>query len=155
MIEVKKIEEILNPFLDERDFFLVSCKVTSTNKITIEVDAVSGFNVAACVEVSRFLEEALDRDNEDFELEVASPGADKPLLLPKQYIKNIGRTLKVTLNDNKKFEAELTNADNQSASFYYKEKVKVEGKKSKQTVEHNLTIPYQDINEAKVVIKFK
>jgi len=155
MIDKEIIENLINPKLDELGFYLVDLSVKSGNRIELDIDSISGVSVNDCMEVSRFINENLDREVEDFELLVSSPGADKPLKMYQQYIKNIGRDVKVETNEGKKFEAELKEANENTALFYYKERVKVEGKKSKKLVENNLILPYSDIKEAKVVIKFK
>ncbi|MGY6562581.1 MAG: ribosome assembly cofactor RimP [Luteibaculaceae bacterium] len=155
MIDVTAVEAILVQHLQEKNFHLIDLKIRPGNKIVAEIDGPIHVSVNDCVEVSRFLESALDREKEDFELEIASPGADSPLTQGFQYIKNVGRTLQVETNEGKKFEAELLQADGDKANFFYTERVKVEGKKSKQKVEHNFWLSYSDIKLAKVVIKFK
>ncbi|MBR6440789.1 MAG: ribosome assembly cofactor RimP, partial [Bacteroidales bacterium] len=111
MIEKIKILELVNNALDGSDKFLVSLKITPDNRIFVDIDGDNGINVDDCIELSRAIESQLDRDEEDFELNVSSAGADQPLKLTRQYRKNIGRDVEVVYLDGEKVEGELTAAD--------------------------------------------
>ena len=104
-----KVNELLLSVLEENEhLFLIDFSIDSSNKITIVLDGDNGVTVKDCMSISRAIDNNLDREEEDFSLEVASCGATSPLKLPRQYSKNIGRKLKVKLQDNKKLEGILT-----------------------------------------------
>lgn len=146
MIDKIKVLELVQDALNGSDKFLVNLKITNDNRIFIDIDGDNGILIDDCIELSRSIENQLDRDVEDFELNVSSAGADSPLKMPRQYRKNIGRTLLVETFDGEKIEGRLTDADDQQCI------VKVRGTKSENGVNH--TFAYSDIKQAKVVIKF-
>ena len=78
MISKQKIEELVSQWLQGKDYFLVDIAISSDNKIVVEIDHADGVWIDDCVELSRFIEERLDRDEEDFELEVGSAGLGQP-----------------------------------------------------------------------------
>lgn len=155
MITKEQIEKLVNEANTETKRFLVDINIAVGNKISIELDSLNGFNIQDCIEVSRFIESKLDREKEDFELNVSSPGADRPFKVPLQYHKNIGRNLSIKLNDDSKLEAKLLDVGNESIILETTEKEKIEGKKGKQIIvrQHNILI--NEIKEAKVILSFK
>lgn len=146
MIEKIKILEIVQDALAGSDKFLVNIKITPDNRIYVDIDGDNGINIDDCIELSRTIESQLDRDEEDFELNVSSAGADAPLKLLRQYKKNVGRDLAVTLYDGNKIEGRLMSAEDEEIV------VKSEAGKKAPSVEHHLK--YADIKTAKVVIQF-
>ena len=97
MKSVAEIKEIMDTILQGTDLFLVDLSVAADNSIEVEIDAPKGVNVDTCREVSRKLEERLDRETEDFALTVCSAGIGYPFKVPQQYEKNIGNTVEVKL----------------------------------------------------------
>ena len=128
--------------------FLVSVKVLPSNRIKVFVDAVEGLDVNDCVAVSRHVEGSLDRDIEDFELEVSSPGLTEPYQHPLQYKKNVGRQVKVTTNEGVSVKGELMEFEGDFIT------IQPEKKKKKEQAEP-VKILLTDIKEAKTVISFK
>lgn len=124
------------------------------NKIIVLIDREGGVGINQCVEVSRFIEKSLDRDAEDFELEVSSAGLDAPFKVLRQYQKNIGKEVDVKLADGKKVKGQLIEANEKGITVQQVSKEKIEGRKAKQTVEKNLSFTFPEIKETKVVIKF-
>jgi ribosome maturation factor RimP len=108
-----------------------------------------------CKKVSRAVEGALDREVEDFSLEVSSPGVGKPLAVKRQYFKNVGREVAVKTTDGKKLEGQLILADEENIEVQYKEKETVPGKKTKKWVEKKIVLPYNEIKETIIKISFK
>lgn len=150
----EKVAELLNQALEERpSLFLISLTIGSGNKITVTLDGDNGVNLQDCIDVSRAIEHNLDREEEDFSLEVASAGATSPLQKPRQYKKNIGRTLKVK-TDTEQIEAEITDANDDFIVLEWKAREPKKIGKGKETVSKRAEIPYGDIKEAVVVIKF-
>lgn len=155
MIHTAQIEKLLQEELVRKNLFLVEASVRPGNKIVVYVDSIKGVTLEECISVSRYLENLLDRDAEDFELEVSSPGLDKPLKLPVQYEKNIGRALDVVKKDGKKVVGTLMGIQN---GIIFTEclgvsKDPVTGKKRKEVRVDE--IPLEDIKSAKIVISLK
>lgn len=150
----EKVEALLAKALEENEsLFLIELSVSPDNKIKIVIDGDEGVSLDNCIEVSRAIEHNLDREEEDFSLEVASAGATAPLLLPRQYKKNVGRKLKVkTLED--RFEGELTTATDDMIVLEWKAREPKPVGKGKHTVQKRQEIAMADIKEAKVVLKF-
>ena len=151
----KKVEDLLKQGLEEReDLFLISFSIGADNAIKVIVDGDNGVLVEDCMFISRAIEHNLDREEEDFSLEVLSNGAASLLVLPRQYKKNVGRTLEVKTNDNKDYEAELVNASDEVINLKWKAREPKPVGKGKVTVTKEVTVAIKDIKEAKVKIKF-
>ena len=149
-----KVTELLNEALEERpSLFLIDLSIGSGNKITVTLDGDNGVNLQDCIDVSRAIEHNLDREEEDFSLEVASAGATSPLKFPRQFRKNLGRTLKVR-TETQEIEAEITGANEEFIVLEWKAREPKQAGKGKETVSKKAEIPYGDIKEAVVVIKF-
>jgi len=112
-------------------------------------------SISDCVDISRQIEHNLDREAEDFSLQVTSPGIDKPLRDFRQYVKNIGRSLKVRLAEGQEVEGELTAANQSGIKLQSKRKERVPGKKKKILIEEELDLSYPEIKQAKIKINFK
>ncbi len=146
MIEKIKILELVNGALDGTDKFLVNLKITPDNRIFVDIDGDNGVNIDDCIALSRAVESQLDRDEEDFELNVGSAGADMPLKLPRQYRRHIGRELDVDTFDGEHLSAELTAVDDEGITLL------THGSKKVAPEEHRFA--FRDIKSAHVVIKF-
>ncbi len=151
MIDKNKIVQWVEEHLNETDKFLVETKVTPQNKISIFIDADSGVTVEDCITLSRFIESHLDRDKEDFELNVSSAGLDQPLKLPRQYQKNIGRQVTIVTKTGEKYTGKLTAFAGDLATI---ELAASKKKKQKNNIEEELikNIPIQEIKETKIII---
>lgn len=158
MISKKKVIELAQERIDELDkgLYIVEINISSGNVIQIELDAEKG-NVAIedCVSVSRNVEHNLDREEQDFELQVSSAGLDKPLRVLPQYIKNIGEEVKVKLNEGGKIQGDLIAADEKGIVVETTTKERLEGKKKKVTVVEKHELTFDEIKETKIVISFK
>ena len=151
----EKVNTLLqNVLYDKNHLFLIDFSIDSSNKITIILDGDNGVNVKDCIAVSKAIEADLDREEEDFSLEVASCGATAPLTIARQYIKNIGRNLAVKLQSGSKLEGKLTQADDSQITLEWKAREPKPIGKGKVTVHKKEEIAYNDIVQAKVVIKF-
>ncbi len=150
----EKVSNLLEEALNERpSLFLIDLKITDSNKIMVTLDGDNGVNLQDCIDVSRAIEHNLDREEHDFSLEVTSAGATTPLINKRQYIKNIGRTLKVVA-DTQEVEAKLTEANDEFIVLEWKAREPKQIGKGKETVQKRAEIPYGEIKEAVVVIKF-
>ena len=139
---------------EDKSLFLIDLSISDGNKIRIILDGDEGVTVEDCIKVSRAIEHNLDREEEDFSLEVMSSGVSESLTMPRQYIKNIGRSLKVKVKDGQEFEGEITNVDDEAITLKWKTREPKPIGKGKVTVQKEAIIPYTDIVEAKVMVKF-
>ena len=153
MIKESTITALINEQIEGSDKFVVAIKVHPGNKITVAVDALSGIPVSEVVELSRFIENNLDREEEDFELEVSTPGLTEAFKVPEQYQKNIGREVKVKLSHGS-VEGTLLEANAEKIVVQTKTKERLEGKKKKVEVINDQEIELDQIIETKVVISF-
>jgi ribosome maturation factor RimP len=154
MIDRAKVNYFLVEILEETDLFLVDLTVKPSNKIQIEIDSVKGVSIDECAMVSNALEAKLNRNVEDFELEVSSPGLGQPFKILQQYQKNIGNQVSVLLKDGAKYIGKLLEADNSQVKVEIKEKMKVEGKKKPEMVVAEREILINDIKIIKAIINF-
>jgi ribosome maturation factor RimP len=154
MISKEKIESLIADKLATGDYFVVSLDVSPANRIKLIVDSLKGITIDECVQFSRAIEHNLDRETEDFDLEVTSPGLDAPLKVKDQYRKNVGRELNILTHDNKKIKGYLRKVENDFIILEEEQKVNVQGKSKKEvvTVEHKIN--FEHINKALVIIKF-
>lgn len=137
------------------DFFIVSLNVHGGNKIIVEVDRMnSGISIADCMSISRNIEHNLDREVEDFALEVTSAGLDKPFRVKKQYEKNIGNDIKVVF-EHGKLEGVLKSVEDDFIIVEETRKEKLEGKKKKVQIIENIEVPFEKIKNTFVKLKFK
>ena len=145
---------MLNKALEKReDLFLIDFTVGGDNTVRIVLDGDKGVNLQDCMEVSRAIEHNLDREEEDFSLEVTSAGATAPLELPRQYHKNKGRKLKVRTEE-QEFEGTLTQVDENSITLEWKAREPKPVGKGKVTVQKKQEIAFSDIKKAKVILNF-
>ena len=154
MVDKAKIEELVKEKLDEKAF-LVDVQVSAANVIKVFVDSFDGLPINRCVEISRHLEKNLDREKEDFELLVSSPGLTESFRVKEQYLKNIGREVEVVTADNTRRSGILKEAEPGFILLETSAREKVEGHKKKQLIVREHQIDYSDIKSAKVVISFK
>ncbi|SFZ90733.1 ribosome maturation factor RimP [Flaviramulus basaltis] len=149
-----KVTDLLQAALEERpDLFLIDFSIGSDNHIKIIIDGDNGLLVEDCMFVSRAIEHNIDREEHDFSLEVMSAGATAPLVNKRQYKKNLERTLKVKMASDE-IEGILTEATDKNITLEWKVREPKPVGKGKITVKKEAKIAYEDIVEAKVMIKF-
>ena len=154
MIVAKEIEEKAIEHLQENGGFLVDLKVSPANEIQIAFDKLEGaVSIQDCVALSRAIEGSLDRDKEDFKLNVSSPGLSEPFKVFEQYQKNKGRKIDVILENGDKVSGVLNEANDNEIVLFCREKKKIDGKRK--WVEEELKINFDSIKETKVVVQFK
>ena len=148
------VENLVQTALGENpELFLVDLTIGADNKISVTIDGDSGVPLNECIRVSRAVEQNLDREEEDFSIDVATPDIAKPLLLTRQYQKNVGRTLAVK-TETEKYEGELVEANAENITLQWKAREPKPVGKGKVTVEKTVTLTYQEVKEAKVKILF-
>ena len=148
------VENLLKDGLEEKQhLFLIDLTIAEDNSIKVVIDGDTGVTVEDCMFISRAIEHNLDREEQDFSLEVASAGATAPLINVRQYKKNIGRTLEIKTKD-KAIEADLIDATDNNIKVQWESREPKPVGKGKVTVQNEAEIAYKDIVEAKVMIKF-
>lgn len=150
MISKEKVKELALEKITEIGCFLVDVKVSATNDITVLFDKNDGVVVKDCLNVSRHIEGNLDRDIEDYQLTVCSPGIDKAFVVTEQYQKNIGRDVKVKTTAGEKIKGKLISFDEELVV-----ETETKQKKKKELLIKQINIPIDKIKETKLIIKFK
>ena len=155
MIDKNVVSGIVNEWLEDKEYFLVDVSVSPDNKIVVEIDHAEGVWIDDCVELSRFIESKLDREEEDYELEVGSAGIGQPFKVLQQYLIHIGKEVEVLTRDGKKLEGVLKDANEENFTVTIQKKVKPEGAKRHKLVDEDVTYTYNDIKYTKYLISFK
>ncbi len=155
MIEKTGLKQIVEGFLSETDYYLVDLIITPENKIIIEIDAFEGVSLDFCANLNKFVESKLNRDDEDFELEVSSAGITQPFKVLKQYEKNIGNEVETVTKSGLKLSGVLKEVQPDFFVLETEKKVKTEDSKRKVTVVEDQKFTYQEIKTTKYIIRFK
>ena len=138
MIDKNVVKKLVEEWLQDKEYFLVSIEISPDDRIVVEIDHADGVWIEDCVALSKYIEDHLNRDEEDYELEVGSAGLGQPFKVPQQYINFIGKEVEVLDADGKKVKGILKAVEGNDFTVGVEEKVKVEGKKRpvKQEVDH-------------------
>ena len=155
MIDKNVVSGIVNEWLEDKEYFLVDVSVSPDDKIVVEIDHAEGVWIDDCVELSRFIESKLDREEEDYELEVGSAGIGQPFKVLQQYLIHIGKEVEVLTREGKKLEGVLKDANEENMTLTIQKKVKTEVAKRPKLVEEDLTFTYSDVKYTKYLISFK
>jgi len=153
MIDKNHITQLVNEEISGKELFLVHVSVGGANRIIVEVDSPNGVNVSDCANISRYIESKLDREKEDFELTVSSPGLENPFRVAQQYVKNLGRNVVVDLINGKQMKGILKNFSNESIELETQQKEKNGNKK--ELVLKNQLLTLNEIKQTRVVVSFK
>ncbi len=156
MINKNTLINLVEDYLKESDNYLIDVLISSSNKIRVFIENDEHVSIKDCIALSRHIESNLDREKEDFELEVSSPGIDQPFKSIRQYRKYIGKAVEILLNDGDKLKGELADCDEVEVSFL--SQINKKGNKNlKQTlhIDNKPTkISLNDIKETKLIIVF-
>lgn len=155
MIDKNVVTRIVEEWLEGKDYFLVDVTVTPDDKIVVEIDHAEGVWIDDCVDLNRYIESKLNREVEDYELEVGSAGIGQPFKVLQQYIIHIGKEVEVQDKDGKKWTGVLVDANESNFTITVQTKVKPEGAKRPKLVEQNVTFTYDEIKYTKYLISFK
>lgn len=155
MISVERIKEIVGAKIIDDEVFIVELVVSESNAIRLVVDRKSGVDIDYCVALTHLIEDNLDREVEDYDLEVSSAGIGCELKVLGQFEKNLGNEVEVTYPNGSHKKGILTAADEQGFEVDIEEKVAVEGKKCKQTVKNHYRYAYNEVKQVKDIISFK
>jgi len=156
MIDKQQVIGITEKWLETKDgYYLVDVDVTPDNRIVIEIDQAEGVWIDDCVDLSRFIESSLDRDVEDYELEVGSAGIGQPFKVLQQYISHIGHDVEVLPKSGSKLKGILVSADEKGFVLKTEQKQQTEGSKRPKKVEVEIPFGYDEVKYVKYVISLK
>lgn len=155
MINKDTVRSIVEEWLDGKEYFLVDIEISPDDRIVVEIDHADGVWIEDCVELSRFIEDHLSRDEEDYELEVGSAGLGQPFKVAQQYHCFVGKDVEVLDADGKKYKGVLKAVEGNDFTVTVQEKQKVEGKKRPQLVDTDYTFQMNKVKYTKYLINFK
>jgi ribosome maturation factor RimP len=145
------IENLVNEHISNSELFLVKLSVSPKNVIRVYIDSEAGVGIDECIALSRHIESNLDREKEDFELEVSSYGIGDPLLMRRQYVKSMHKQLSVVCKDSKKLEGELKSVTDEGIEL----KLKLSRKQIKDKIPDTQIISWENIKESSIILSFK
>lgn len=155
MIEKGVISQLVEEKLASSDNYLVDVVIKPGNLIIIEIDNDEAVCIDDCIALSRYVEEHLDRDTEDFELEVGSAGITSPFKILRQYVKNIGNEVEMLLKNGIKQTGLLKSADENGVVVTIEKQVKPDGSKRKMTITEDQSYTFDELKYTKYLIRFK
>lgn len=154
MIDVNRVKSLAQEWLAGKDYFLVDVNVSQENRIVVEIDHKDGVWIDDCCDLSRHIEAGLDRDVEDFELEVGSAGIGQPFKVVQQYHNAVGHEVELLTQEGKKLKGVMSRVDEDGFVVTVREKQAVEGKKRPQMVEVEKPFAYADVQWVRAQIAF-
>ena len=154
MITSSQIKSIVLDVIAQGDLYLVEAIVAPGNRINVIIDSLKGANIDDCVMVSRAIEQQFDREVEDFELEVSSPGLSLPFKVIQQYQKNVGREVEVILKNGQKLLGKLVSLEGSLMTIETQKKVRLEGKKRPEWITEQQTADINEVKSTKLIINF-
>lgn len=155
MIEKKKVEQIVNEWLAKTDYFLVDLSISLDDRIVVVIDHADGVWIEDCAELSRFIEDNLSREEEDYELEVGSAGLGQPFRVKRQYEIHVGKSVETQTLDGKKWQGILSKVDEDTFSIITQQKIKPEGAKRPKLTDVEVEFHYDEVAFTKYLIKVK
>ncbi len=155
MIEKKKVIEIVNKWLEGKNYFLTDLTVDENNHIVVEIDDKEGVWIDDCVDLSKYIESYLNRDEEDYELEVGSAGLGQPFKVLQQYYNHVGDEVEVLTQGGKKFKGVLKDVDEQGVVVTVLKKIKPEGAKRPKMEAVSENYSFADLRSVSYAIDFK
>lgn len=155
MIDKKVVKEIVEKWLEDKEYFLVDVEISSSNCIVVEIDHADGVWIEDCAALSRYIEENLSRDAEDYELEVGSAGLGQPFKVPQQYQNFMGKEVEVLDADGTKKSGVLKSVEGNDFVVTVNEKMMVEGKKRPVKMDVDHTFQMDKVKYCKYLISFK
>ena len=155
MIDKNVVKKLVDEWLQDQEYFLVDIEISPDNRIVVEIDHADGVWIEDCVALSRYIEERLSRDDEDYELEVGSAGLGQPFKVPQQYVNFVGKEVEVLDADGIKVKGILKAVDGNDFTVGVEEKVKVAGKKRPVKMEVDHVYQMDKVKYTKYIISFK
>lgn len=153
-LNITALKEFIEEKLKDTDGFLVKAEIRPSKEIVVEIDSDTSVDIDFVAALSREIEASFAPEIDDYDLEVGSAGLTSPMLLPRQYVKNIGNDVEVLTKDGKKLHGRLEEADDEGFSIVAVEKVKREGEKRPVQEEVVRRFAYSDVKSVVYDIKF-
>lgn len=153
MIEVQKVKAIVEAYLADKNYELITLNISPSNEILVEIDSFDGVDVDFCVALSHHIQDNLDREVEDYELEVGSVSITDPFRTKMQYDKNLGNDVEILTKDGRKLHGVLVNVEDDHFEADCEVLVQVEGKKKKQKEVQTLSFGYDDVKYCRYDLK--
>lgn len=154
MIDKNIVRSIVEKEIEGTDLFIVDIRVSADNSIVVEVDSPSALDIDTCVKINRAVEAQLDREVEDYELEVGSAGLTAPFKVRGQYEKNVGNPVEVLTRDGRKLSGILKEVTENGFVLEVERKVKVEGKKRPEMRKESEEFGFDGVKSVKYLIQF-
>ncbi|MDD5788587.1 MAG: ribosome assembly cofactor RimP [Prevotella sp.] len=154
MIDKNVVRKLVEEWLTGKEYFLVDVEVSPDDRIVVEIDHADGVWIEDCVQLSRFIEDHLSREEEDYELEVGSAGLGQPFKVPQQYMIFVGKEVEVLDADGKKHKGVLKAVDGNDFTVTVREKVKKEGAKRPVMMDVDKHFEMDKVKYTKYLIKF-
>lgn len=155
MIDKNVVKKLVDEWLQDKEYFLVDIDINQDDKIIVEIDHVDGVWIEDCVALSKFIEEHLDREAEDYELEVGSAGLGQPFKVPQQYENFVGKEVEVMTAEGTKVRGVLKSVAGNDFVVTVRERVQVEGRKRPQLQNVDHTYQMDNVKYTKYLISFK
>ena len=154
MIDKTLVKSLVDEWLNDKAYFLTDLTVSADDRIVVEIDHEDGVWIEDCVALSRHIEDGLNRDEEDFELEVGSAGIGQPFKVLRQYEIHQGEDVEVLTKEGRKLKGALQDVTAENFTVVCQEKVKAEGEKRPKLADVPHTFGYEEVKSVKLVVKF-
>jgi len=155
MIDKNLVESVVNEWLEGKDYFLVDVTVSADDCIVVTIDHAEGVWIEDCAELSRFIESKLNREDEDYELEVGSAGLGQPFRVRQQYEIHIGEMVETQTRDGHKYQGTLLEVGEDGFTVEVEQKVKPEGAKRPRKEMVAMHFTFEEVAFTKYLIKVK
>ena len=155
MIDKNVVRKLVEEWLKDKEYFLVDVEISQDDKIVVEIDHADGVWIEDCVQLSKYIEDHLSRDEEDYELEVGSAGLGQPFKVPQQYVNFVGKEVEVLDAEGKKHKGVLKAVDGRNFTVTVREKVKKDGAKRPTMEDVDKTFSMDEVKYTKYLISFK
>lgn len=153
MTDKNVVKDIVGEWLADKEYFLVDVEISQDNRIVVEIDHADGVWIEDCVALSRYIEDHLDRDAEDYELEVGSAGLGQPFKVAQQWENHVGKDVEVLTAEGKKLQGVLKSVNGEEFTVTTQEKVRVEGKKRPEMQEKDYTFEMKGVKYCKYLFQ--
>ena len=155
MVDKKAVLKAVDEWLEGKDYFLVDLSVSSDDRVVVVIDPADGVWIEDCADLSRYIESQINREDEDYELEVGSAGLGQPFQVRRQYEIHVGKPVETQIKDGTKYRGTLVSVDETGFEMSVLQKVKEEGKKRPVTKEVTLRFAFEEVAYTKYLIKIK
>ena len=154
MIDKSIVKTLVDEWLEGKEYFLTDLTISADDRIVVEIDHKDGVWIEDCVALSRHIEDGLNRDEEDFELEVGSAGMGQPFKVRRQYEIHVGDPVEVLTTAGRKLRGTLKELGDDTLTLTCQEKVKREGEKRPKLEDVDHVMPMTEVKECRYHLDF-